>query len=564
MHWAETMNRRQFLQTGAGAALSTMLLRPAVRAAAPMELPPAHAACVQARRCRIVMQYDANDILWNYWDSHPGQKPPFPPFRDALFTYVDEPGSQVDGIAWDIGGSPLASPYPSRILPAVFHPLIRQWLDQGIDWVEQLVAATRSRRLEVFWNHRICEVECLPNGGVSRVPQPLKVAHPDWVLPATWWPQGTWNLAAPGLREYQVSVLRELAERYDLDGIQIDYSRHLPCLPVGHQWELRDQVTIFMRQLRRMTLEVAQRRGRPLLLAAKVPQTVGGCHIDGFDLQSWGEQNLVDVLTLGSRSMDVDVEGVRTAVGPRVQLQPCFDDHHASNGYRYMPIEGLRGVFANHLQRGANSVVTFNWSIGPPQVCRSMGAAVGPPSHQLAYHEVGEARTLAGKDKFFSVERRGGYPWSDGFFNRNDTAPLPAILPVAPSRSTFILHLSDPPTNRSELTVRLIVARATRDDAFELWINGRPVTPNRRDPEWKDPQIPPEGQYPHSGSTADYRIDPRQRLLRLDYPVPPDGWHEGPNQIEVRLRPSSHSGARPAPQVEKMEAHLHYGTRRTA
>ena len=48
---------------------------------------------------------------------------------------------------------------------------------------------------------------------------PLKLAHPDWVVPASWWPQGLWNLEAPGLREYKVAVLRELATRYDFDGI---------------------------------------------------------------------------------------------------------------------------------------------------------------------------------------------------------------------------------------------------------------------------------------------------------------------------------------------------------
>ncbi len=159
-----------------------------------------------------------------------------------------------------------------------------------------------------------------------------------------------------------------------------------------------------------------------------MPQNLPGCGVDGFDVRAWAEQRLVDVLTLGSRSMDVDVEGIRAAVGSDIQLQPCFDDHHATDGYRYGPIEFLRGVFANHFQRGANSVVTFNWSIGRPEVAKSVGAEIGPLAHQAAYQEVGDLQTLAGKDKFFAVERRGGYPWADGFFNRNDTAPLPLQL----------------------------------------------------------------------------------------------------------------------------------------
>lgn len=172
---------------------------------------------------------------------------------------------------------------------------------------------------------------------------------------------------------------------------------------MGRQWEMREHVTEFMHMVRTMLLEVAQQRSRPFLLAARVPQTVEGCRADGFDLQAWAEQQLVDVLTLGSRSMDVDVEGVRAIVGDDVQLQPCFDDHHATDGYRYASIEVLRGVFANHFQRGANSVVTFNWSMVMPELAKSVGGEVAPLTHQVAFQEIGDPATMAGKDKVFAV-----------------------------------------------------------------------------------------------------------------------------------------------------------------
>jgi hypothetical protein len=430
-----------------------------------------------------------------------------------------------------------------------------------VDWVGQLVNETRRRKLEVFWNHRISEVECLPEGGLSKQRHPLKVEHPDWTVPASWWPQGMWNLAAAGLREHKVAILRELAVRYDLDGIQIDFSRHIPCLPVGHQWELREHVTQFMRMVRQMLLEVAQQRGRPFLLAAKVPQSLEGCHADGFDVKAWAEQHLVDVLTLGSRSMDVDVEGIRTAVGDGVQLQPCFDDPHATDGYRYGSIEFLRGVFANHFQRGASSVVTFNWSIGTPEVCRIVGADAGPSAHQAAYKEAGDSNTLAGKDKFFAVERRGGYPWADGFFNRNDTAPLPQPLSDDGRAAKFTLHLSDaPPANggMASLTLRCILFQAVEADAFEIRFNGMPLSVTTRDAEWKDSQIFSPQPQPTSGGKGDYKINPKQHILRLDCAVPRDAWKLGVNEVEIRIS-SRVPSAKSAVQIEKVEAHLKYG-----
>ena len=195
---------------------------------------------------------------------------------------------------------------------------------------------------------------------------------------------------------------------------------------------------------RLMLLEVTRRRGRPILLAAKVPQNLAGCRVDGLDVETWARQRLVDIFTLGSRSMDVDVVGYRRiTVGRDIQLQPCFDDHHTTDGYRYPPIELFRGMFGNWWQQGADSVATFNWSNAPPEWCRKVGAESGPRSQREAYHEVGSLETLRLKNKIFAVERRGGYPWAEGYFGRNDTAPLPLRLTESRPAARLIVRICD-------------------------------------------------------------------------------------------------------------------------
>ena len=549
------INRRHFIKSSAAAAVAVAITPGAFAATSPMDLPADHLAAVRGRKRRIVVQQDVHWVMWNYAKLHADGEAPFAPFRDAVFSYVDEPGSQIDAIWWDIGGNAMGSVYPSKVSPTVAAPLVERWHRDGLDWVGQLVNETRRRKLEVFWNHRISEVEVLPEGGLSKQPHPLKIGHPDWVVPASWWPQGMWNLASAGLRGHKVAVLREIAMRFDLDGIQIDFARHVPCLPVGRQWEMREHVTEFMRMVRRMLMEVAQQRGRPFLLAARVPQTLAGCHADGFDVKAWADQHLVDVLTLGSRTMDVDVEGLRAAVGDAVQLQPCFDDHHATDGYRYAPIEFLRGVFANHFQRGANSVVTFNWSIATPDVAKAVGGEIAPLTHQAAFKEVGDPRTMAGKDKFFAVERRGGYPWADGFFNRNDTAPLPLTLGDDGKPAKLTLHVSDAPSANASLTLRCILFQAEDGDEFAIRFNGVALSVGTRDAEWKDAQIFSPKPQPASGGKGDCKINPRQRLLRLDCAVPRKAWTRGPNEVELRVSTRAPS-APSAVQIEKVEAHL--------
>jgi hypothetical protein len=516
----------------------------------PIRLSAEHDAAVNRRR-RMVVQYDAYDTFGVDFDQ----------WLQYRFAYVDDPGSQIDSIWWDIGPlGPGGYPNPPG------KSAVQDWLDKGIDPAGRLIEETRKRKLEVFWNHRISEVDLDPtatsNGWTSQ-PHPLKKAHPDWLI-KTWWPHGLWNLAVPEVRQYTLDVLRELTQKYPLDGFQLDFARHVPCLPPGRQWELRGHVTDMVRMARQLTLEVAAQRGRPMLLAARVPRSLAGCRIDGFDIEAWAQEGLVDILTLGSRSIDVDIAGYRRATAGRsIKLQPCFDDHHATDGYRYAPIEVLRGVFANWWQQGADGIVTFNWSTAPPEICQMVGAESGPPTHRQAYLEAGSPETLAGKNKVFVVERRGGYPWAEGYFNQNDDALLPATLADDGSPATVPVRIADDLKSRSgqikQAVLRVVLFGAAEADEVEVKLNDQPLTATLRDAAWKDPQIFSPAPQPASGGNGDYKVTPRQKLLRLDFPVSPQICLMGENRVQMRLiKRISHEVA--AVALEKLEVHVDYST----
>jgi len=511
-----------------------------------------HVAAVNRQR-RIVVQFDAHTLMGMDMAR----------WLDYRFNYADEPESQIDSLWWDIGAFGNAV-YPSTVLEPFAHEGLVQWWSQGIDWVKEVVDACHKRNLEAFWHHRICEVELVTQGvGANRdTPHPLKVAHPDWILP-TWWKHGLLNLAVPEVRDYKLRVLREVAENYDFDGMQLDFARHIPCLPPGQQWELREHVTDLMRRMRLMLLDVGEKRGRPFLFAAKVPRSLEGCRVDGFDVAQWAKEGLVDILTLGTRSMDVDIAAYRKIVaGKNIKLQPCFDDHHTSDAYQYPPIELFRGTFGNWWQQGADSVCTFNWSNATPEECQEVGARPGPDSHRQAYHEIGSPDTLRGKDKMFAVERRGGYPWAEGYFGRNDDAPLPAMLPDRGEAIAFpIRNCDDLPAVVEALNrvfLRLILFGAAEGDAIEARVNGVTVPLSSSDGAWKDKLIFSPKLQPPSGGADHVTVNPNQRLLRLDYGVDPAHCRVGENRVEVRVASrAADSGAAPL-KLEKVELHVEY------
>lgn len=548
--------RRGFLQA-TSAGLAGVLARPAsaiTTANAPFSLSAEHRKAVNRRR-RIVVQYDAQRPYGGDFDA----------WIDYRFGYIDDPKTQIDSVFWDMGrlGQVL---YPSKFLDPLVNADFQKWRDLGIDPVGRLLAEARKRGLEIFWHHRFSEVDLNRSGAGAAwkdVAAPLKQAHPDWVLKTEWWHHGLWNAAVPAVREHTVRALREVAEMYDLDGVQIDFARHVPCLPPGRQWELRDHVTELMRMTRRMAQEVATGRKRPLLVAAKVPRNLEGCRADGFDVEVWAKENLVDILTLGSRSADVDVAAFRrVTAGRNIKLHPCFDDHHTTDGYRYPSIEVFRGLFANWRQQGADAVATFNWSNAPPEVCEQLGLRPGPRSHQEAYREIGSLEAMQFRDKTFFVERRGGYPWAEGFFNRNDTSPLPMDIARGGAEVTVRVPIADDLAQHADrvrsVLLRVVLFRASDDETVEAALNGVVLPLAARDPEWKDPQIFSPKPQPASGGSGDYRVNPRQRLLRLDFEVDPSRCRVGENVASIRLAGPAAERKNDEVVLEKLEVHVRY------
>ena len=146
----------------------------------------------------------------------------------------------------------------------------RRWKEQGIDIAAIFAEESRKRGIEAFYNYRINGSDN-DLGPFSKLPMKLK--HPEWLIHTWPGPVGLWNYAIPEVRRYKLSILREIAERFDYDGISLDFARVCPVLPPGKAWANRDKMNEFMREFRSITQQVAQRRGRPLLVGARIPRT---------------------------------------------------------------------------------------------------------------------------------------------------------------------------------------------------------------------------------------------------------------------------------------------------
>ena len=506
---------------------------------------PNHQKAVDRER-RIIMQYDIG---------FPGTENDLQKWTEYGFQYIDQPDSQVDSIWWDHDPrDPIFFRLPSDI---------------DIDPFILLADETHKRGLEAFWNNRIS----VTDGNRLDTVNPIKAEHPDWVI-KTWWWQGLWNLAVPEVRGFKAELLQQMAESYDFDGYQIDFSRHIPVLPIGRQWELRDHVTELIQQVRKIFLKASLNKNKPILFSVKVPRSLEVCKADGFDVKTWVQEGLVDMLTLGSRSFDVDIEGYRKALGSKVKLYPCLDDRHTSDAYQFPPIEVFRGVTSSWWHQGADGITTFNWYGGPvPESSaarvdfRGRGFPPGPESHKTACCEIGSTETLKGKSKVFPVERRGGYPFVEGASGQNLHAQLPLKLAYdrRPSeiKIYFAEDLSESAKQKRDVSLRITIFDSEPGDKLDVKLNGKLLDKGLFDYDWKDPKIFSPLPQPNAGSYGDREIDPKQRLLLVTYNLDPNYVLLGDNMVSICLTHmaapynarTSGSVARKL-QVEKIELHV--------
>ena len=235
------------------------------------------APCRRRRDRRIIINFDTISGDRNFGGRDPAE------LVKWKFHVIDAAGVQIDSVWW-CWGEGNQSPWPSSIMPLYDSEGYRRWKEQGIDIAAIFAEESRKRGIEAFYNYRINGSDN-DLGPFSKLPMKLK--HPEWLIHTWPGPVGLWNYAIPEVRRYKLSMLREIAERFDYDGISLDFARVCPVLPPGKAWANRDKMNEFMREFRSITQQVAQRRGRPLLIGARIPENLEGCRFDGLDIETW-------------------------------------------------------------------------------------------------------------------------------------------------------------------------------------------------------------------------------------------------------------------------------------
>jgi hypothetical protein len=232
-------------------------------------------------------------------------------------------------------------------------------------------------------------------------------------------------------RQRKLEIVEEVAGRYDIDGFELDYLRQ----PVLFSRTMRGEpvtpvqiqiITSMMREFRVLADQAASRRGRAIILAVRVPDTIAKARHIGLDIEQWLEQDLVDILIIGGgyAPFTLDLrEFVELARPYGVPVIPCI------NRGKYSLLFRARALASRWHQAGADGIYTFNF--GTPFEYKA-GEELEDIRRQnyACLYEIGDPQTLVGKDKLYRT---------DGPVNRHyrfiaGEPPLPQAIEPGSSR----------------------------------------------------------------------------------------------------------------------------------
>ncbi|MBQ4510023.1 MAG: hypothetical protein II984_04805 [Clostridia bacterium] len=396
---------------------------------------------------------------------------------DWLFYCIDKKDVKADVIFWE------GHCFFEQELNCYNADIYRKFQEKRINIMERIIDECHKRGIEAYCHHRISEVELTSDRNE------LKQNHKDWII-KTWWQEGLWNLASKKLQEFKLNYITKIMTKYSFDGICIDFLRHLPCLPVGKQWEYRECVTEFMTKLKNSMSNL----NRQVAVGAKLPENIEACHKDGFDVEKWAKNNIVDFVICGSRTVNPDIDRYKKITeGTSTLVYACWDAWHLADAQHNQTKDFYRGMLSNWINKGADGIVAFNFAPAPQEELEKLL----PPEEILNclgrdysdFYNIFNDENKLNKALKFAADRKGGYPFLTGCGGNNVFAPLPAPIPNDETPLDINIDVCGDFKERNA-EIRFVITNAKSScDKFKIFFNGAEIEDFTENYYYTDQQI---------------------------------------------------------------------------
>jgi hypothetical protein len=341
---------------------------------------------------------------------------------------------------------PFLKPIPAAQAPAYRRGIgnMLQVHQEGVDYPARVIARCRQREMSPWISLRMndChdnDIPTHPFHGSFWVKNPqLRRQN------CTGYFASCLDYARREVRDYFMALIVETLERYDVDGLELDFMREPYLFSADQEQEGAPILTAWLRDVRQRIDEAAAQRGHPIRLGVRAPSRPETAQRMGLDVDTWAKQGLIDLLVVTPRWATLEF-GMGIAEWRR-QLGQAKVTLVGGLEVLYRPIPGgpaelispelAQGAAALVLEDGADAVYLFNYFPG----------TLAKPKYQ---------NTLRAMTSLAAVRE---VPRTIGVTYRDIVAPGEAYQPPLPAKgkeARFAMQLgSEPPSDwRREVVI---------------------------------------------------------------------------------------------------------------
>ncbi len=282
----------------------------------------------------------------------------------------------------------------------------------------------------------------------------------------------------PEVREYHLKLVREYLERYDMDGIELDWMRFGFHFQPGKEAEGKQILTMFMREVKKLVEQASQRRGKQIKIGVRVPSRPQAARGLGMDAVEWAHEKLVDVIVItpywATIETDMPVElwkelidddNIVLAGGLELLLHPFpeagWEVYTDAGWIFYNTAETVRGAAASLLYRGVDRIYLFNYM-------DSQTTMPDRDDYQEVLNQAGELQTACGNSRRHVITYSDTHPPGQ---------PIPKALPAKCSGNklaAFRIHIGPKPTAGQSQVILGVGKDGNLDtEKLNVWVNGQ-------------------------------------------------------------------------------------------
>jgi hypothetical protein len=252
-------------------------------------------------------------------------------------------------------------------------------IGDGRDLMEVYIEGCRKHNIAAIASMRMNDAHTSDEAREWQVRSELKKSRPDLLIGSPtptraghadrWNFCWQWNYEHEEVRARFLGLVDEILERYDFDGVELDWMRGPPYFRTGRLLDNLDTLTGFMREAHGIVRRHSETKGKKISLISRVPPSLSEARLIGIDAPTWIREPVADLFVLSSASycpahFDI-AEAVEYANDSGVPIYIGFDGatHLTSphEGYTSGVPAVLRGVTLNAYKQGASGVYIFNY-----------------------------------------------------------------------------------------------------------------------------------------------------------------------------------------------------------